>query len=85
MIANGVFAKKVFGTPDSTDCPPTVRLKSSGKAFPPSLLVGSLIIVSFGPKSSFVIVQVMSSPSSRVIVPPNTAGHFASPDIETKL
>src|SRR5574342_640084 len=34
--------------------------------------------------SSFVMIQEMSSPSSSVAVPPSTAGHLASPVIDTK-
>jgi hypothetical protein len=38
-----------------------------------------------GATSSLVMVQVMSSPSARVTVPPRAAGHLALPLIETKL
>ena len=85
LIANGVLAAYSFGTPDSTAPPSTVSIKSSGNALPPLLFVGSLTMVSFGATSSFVMVHVMSSPSSSVIVPPRLAGHFASPVIETNV
>ena len=63
--------------------PSTVRLKSSGSALPPSSLTTVLMIVSCGAISSFTMVQVMSSPSSRVTVPPSTDGHFTSPVISS--
>ena len=59
-------------SPEDTPFPPTVRLKSSGSAFPPLSLVVSLMIVSFGAKSSFVIVHVTSvSPSDKVTTSPS--------------
>ena len=48
---------------------------------PPSSFTIVFTTVSVGATSSFVIVQVISSPSTRVIVPPSTDGHFASPVI----
>ena len=54
-------------------------------ALPPWSLTTLLINVIVGAISSFVIVQVMFSPSSSVTFPPRTVGHFASPVIDVKV
>ena len=73
----------MLATPDKTASPATVRLKSFGCAFPPLLFCTTLVSVSFGPTSSLVIIHEMSSPSSKVMVPPSTDGHSASPVSDT--
>ena len=40
---------------------------------------------SFGATSSFLMVQVMSSPSSSVTFPPSATGHLSSPVMDVKV
>ena len=62
----------------------TIIVKSDEILVPPLSLITFLIIVREAGggvilKSSFVMVQVRSSPSSSVIVPLSDAGHLSSP------
>ena len=75
----------MFAVPFVTPLPLMNSATSLTWRAPPLSLVISLIIVSCGAISSFVIVQVMFSPSSSTVTfAPKSDEHFASPEISIK-
>ena len=71
-------AFNVISFPDVTEFPSTNNSNSSASFAPPLSLMTTLVTVSFGAISLFVIVHCFISPSARVIVP----SEAQSPEID---